>query len=211
MTMNTMSKIALITASVLSAGALTACQTTSTPNEAKGPQKFDGPRSERHMTPEQREQFKKHKEERKAFAQQIKKACEGKAVGQAVQVKAGDKTIDGTCVTRFKIDRKDMKDMRDHHRGMKGEHHPMKGDARGPISHRNNEPLTDAKRAELTKQFEARLVQRQQREQAIFKACQGQTNGKTVQIKIADKTVNGQCQVRFQPNKPVAKAPVKVS
>ena len=208
--MNTRSKIALITASVLSAGALTACQTTTSPNDAKGPHKFDGPRHERQMTPEQREQFKKRVEERKAFAEQIKKACEGQAVGQTTQVKIGDKTIDGTCVAHFKIDRKDMKNLRDGHRPMKGEHRPMKGEFnKGP--HQNREPLTDAKRAELTQKFEARLAEKQQRQQAITKACQGQKVGQTVQIKVGDKTLNGQCQVRFQPKAPVAPAAVKGS
>ncbi|QIO06833.1 hypothetical protein [Acinetobacter shaoyimingii] len=208
--MNTRSKIALITASVLSAGALTACQTTSTPNDAKGPHKFDGSRHERQMTPEQREQFKKHLEQRKAFAEQFKKACEGKAVGQTTQIKVGEKTIDGTCVSHFKVDRKDMKQVRDGHHPMKGEHRPMKGDFhKGP--QQNREPLTDAKRAELTQKFDARLAKLQQRQQAIAQACQGQKVGQTVQIKVGEKTLNGQCQVRFQPNAIVAPTAVKAS
>ena len=211
MTMNAMSKIAIITASVLSVGALTACQTTSTPKDAKDPQQFKEHHPERKMSPEQREQFKKHQAERKEFAEQIKQACEGKAVGQSTQVKVGDKTIDGTCVSRFKVDRKDMKEMRDSHRPMKGEHRPMKGDLRGPMGQQQREPLTDAKRAELTKQFDQRLAERQAREQAIVKACQGQKDGKAVQIKIGEKTVNGQCQVRFQPNVPVAPTQAKAS
>lgn len=222
--MNTMSKIAILTASVLSVGALTACQTTTAPKDAKAPQQFDGrhaDRMERRMSPEQREAFKVRQEERKAAFEQIKKACDGKAVGQAVQVKFGEKTVDGTCNIQFKADRKAMKEnmqkMRAEHRPMKGEHRPMRGDVNGMRMHRGDfngprgqqEPLTDAKRAELTKQFDQRLAERQARQQAIAQACKGQTNGKAVQIKIGEQSINGQCEVRFQPQAPVA--PVKAA
>ena len=103
--MNTMSKIAILTASVLSVGALTACQTTTAPKDAKGPHQFDGrhaDRMDRKMSPEQREAFKARQEQRKQAFEQIKKACDGKAVGQAVQVKLGEKTIDGSCAIHFK-------------------------------------------------------------------------------------------------------------
>lgn len=209
--MNTISKIAIVTASVLSVGALTACQTTSTPNDAQGPQKHGHYKQDRKMSPEQREKFKQHQAERKQVAEDIKKACDSKAVGQAVQIKAGEKTIDGTCVIHFKADRKDMKDKRAEQHPMKGEHRPMRGDVRGPMHQQQREPLTDAQRAEMTKKFDQRLAERQAREQAIFKACQGQKDGKAVQIKLGEQTVNGQCQVRFQPKPPVAPVAVNAS
>ena len=73
------------------------------------------------------------------------------------------------------------------------------------------EPLTDAKRAELTKQFDQRLAERQAKQQAILKACQGKTDGSAVAIKVGEQQINGQCKVRFQPKAPVAPttAPVK--
>ena len=212
-----MSKIAILTASVLSVGALTACQTTTAPKDAKGSHQFDGrhaDRMDRRMSPEQREVFKARQEERKAAFEQIKKACDGKAVGQAVQVKFGEKTVDGTCNIQFKVDRKAMKE---NMQKMRAEHRPMRGDINGMRMHRGEydghrgqqEPLTDAKRAELTQQYDQRLAKRQARQQAIAQACKGQTDGKAVQIKIGEQTLNGQCEVRFHPNAPIApsKAP----
>ena len=45
--------------------------------------------------------------ERQAQFEQIQQACVGKTVGQAIQVKVGDKTIDGTCQIRFKPNKMD--------------------------------------------------------------------------------------------------------
>ena len=210
--MNNMTKMALVGASVLSMGALTACQSTSTPKDAQHGRmmKQHHGDQERHMSPEQREHFKKMRiEQRQVFAE-MQKACDGKTVGSAVQVKAGDKAIDGTCTMTFNADRKamkqEMKNARGEHKPMRGgEHRPMRGQMQ------RGEPLTDAKRAELTKQFDQRLAERQAKQQAIMKACQGQTDGSAVAIKVAEQQINGQCKVRFQPKAPVAPttAPVK--
>lgn len=225
--MNTMSKIAMLTASVLSVGALTACQSTTAPKDVKASHQFDGrhgERMDRKMTPEQREAFQARLAERKAAFEQIKNACEGKAVGQAVQVKFGEKTVDGTCAIHFKADRqmnkddmkKNMHKMHAEHHGMKGQHRPMRGDIKGFAmhgemkgAHAKREPLTDAQRAELTKKFDQRLAERQARQQAIAQACQGQSNGKAVELKFGEQSIKGQCVVRFQPNAPVA--PVKAA
>ena len=215
--MNNMTKMALVGASVLSMGALTACQSTSTPKDAEHGRmmKQHHGDQERRMSPEQREHFKQMRiEQRQVFAE-MQKACDGKAVGSAVQVKAGDKAIDGTCTMTFKADRKamkqEMKNARGEHKPMRGgEHRPMHGDMRGAMGHRG-EPLTDAKRAELTKQFDQRLAERQAKQQAIMKACQGKTDGSAVAFKVGEQQINGQCEVRFQPKAPVAPttAPVK--
>ena len=199
--MQTMTKIALISASVLSMGALTACQSTSNVAGNDHPHMMKHHEGKKHhLSPEQREQFKAKRAERMQFAKQIQQACDHKAVGSAIQVKAGDKTIDGTCQMIFKADRKDMQAQRGEHRGMKGEHHPMRGDFRRNMMH--GEVLSDAKRAELTKQFDQRLAQRQAHQQAILQACQAKKDGSAVQIKVGEKTVNGQCHVRFQPKAP---------
>ena len=79
----------------------------------------------------------------------------------------------------------------------------MRADQTGSIHLQRGEPITDAKRAELTKQFDQRLAERQAKQQALFKACQGQTHGKTVQVKLNTQTINGKCEVRFQ-SKPTA-------
>lgn len=148
--MNKMTKIALATASVLSVGALTACQSTQASKDMEQSQ---------HM-------------------QDIKKACDGKAVGSAVQVKAGEQTLEGTCAISFKPNRDEMK---------RGEHRPMRGDQAGQ-----------------------RLAERQARQQAATKACQGQTDGKAVQIKVGTQTMDGKCIVHFQPKAPVS-APDKAA
>ena len=205
--MNKMTKIALATASVLSVGALTACQSTQAPKDMEQSQHMHSHyQKDRHMTPEHREQFEKMRTERKQVMQDIKKACDGKAVGSAVQVKAGEQTLEGTCAISFKPNRDEMK---------RGEHRPMRGDQadRGEfrgMHMQRGEPLTDAKRAELTQQYDQRLAERQARQQAATKACQGQTDGKAVQLKVGTQTVDGKCIVHFQPKAPVS-APNKAA
>lgn len=198
--MQAMTKIALISASVLSMGALTACQSTSNVpnNEHRQMMKHhhEG-KKQHHLSPEQREQFKAKRAERLQFAKQLQQACDNKAAGSAIQVKSGDKTIDGTCQMVFKADRKEMKGQRGEYRSMQAEYGPMRGDIRGSMM--RGEVLTDAQRAELTKQFDQRLAQRQAHQQAMRQACQGKKDGTAAQIKAGEQTVNGQCHVRFQP------------
>ena len=177
--MQTMTKIALISASVLSMGALTACQSTSNVPSNDHPHMMKHHEGKKqHLTPEQREQFKAKRAERMQFAKQLQQACDNKAVGSAVQIKTGDKTIDGTCKMVFKADHKEMKS----HRDMKAEHRPMRADMRRGMMH--GEVLTDAKRAELTKQFDQRLAQHQAHQQAMLQACQSKKDGTAAQIKM---------------------------
>lgn len=219
-----MTKIALVSASVLSIGALTACQSTNTVKDKDSDHaRMMHDRHQKHdhkMTPEQHEQFQQARAERKQVFEQIQKACDSKAVGQSVKIKAGDKTIDGTCSMRFKADRQEMKRMHKEMMSMHGEmkdtqmkdgHHPMRGEMKGMQGMRmqHGEPLTDAKRAELTKQFDQRLAQHQAHQQAMLKACQGQPNGKAVQVKMGTHTINGKCEVRFQPKAPMAPVAAK--
>ncbi|WP_180163262.1 hypothetical protein [Acinetobacter sp. YH12069] len=201
--MKQMTKMALIGASVLSMGALTACQSTTAPkdNDHGRMMKQHHGDHDRRMSPEQREHFKQMRAEQRQVFADMQKACNGKATGSTVQVKAGDKNIDGTCTMVFKADRQDMKKAR-------GEHKPMRGDMRGQMQ--RGEPLTDAKRAELTKQFDQRLAERQAKQQAIMKACQGKTDGSAVAIKVGEQQINGKCEVRFQPKAPVAPTPAPV-
>lgn len=201
--MKQMTKIALIGASVLSMGALTACQSTTAPkdNDHGRIMKQHHGDHDRRMSPEQREHFKQMRAEQRQVFADMQKACDGKATGSTVQVKAGDKNIDGTCTMVFKADRQDMKKAR-------GEHRPMRGDIRGQMQ--RGEPLTDAKRAELTKQFDQRLAERQAKQQAIMKACQGKTDGSAVAIKVGEQQISGKCELRFQPKAPVAPTPAPV-
>ncbi len=209
--MNAMSKIAIFTTGLISMGALTACQTTTAP-QAKDSHPLKAHHKQDRMTPEQRELYKQKRTERQHMFEQVKKACDGKAVGNTVQIKSGENVIKGSCEIHFKADRKDMKQMHGEHRGMKREHRanhqPMHGEVRG-FNQKRGEPLTDAQRKELTERYDQRLAQRQVQQQAVAKACVGQSHGKAVQIKIGEKTINGQCQVRFHPEKAVPEATSK--
>ncbi len=202
--MTSMTKIALVSASLLSMGALTACQSPRAVQDKDGDHprmmRDHHPKHERNMTPEQREQWQQARGERQQMMKSMKTACDGKAAGSAVQIKAGEKTLAGTCMAYFTPDRAEMKNMRREHRDMQGE---MKG---MPMM-QYHEPLTDAKRAELTQQFDQRLAEHQAHQQAVFKACQGKANGTAVQVKVGTHSVNGTCEVRFQPNAPATAKP----
>ena len=199
--MQTMTKIALLSASILSVGALSACQSThnTSENEHTHGMKHHHAEHDTKITTAQREQRKQDRIEYKKVASEIKKACDNKAAGQLVQINAGEKTIAGTCVMTFKPDQK----MRTEQPDMKGQNRPMRGEING-MHMRGAEPLTDARRAELTQQFAQRLAERQAKQQAILNACQGKKAGQTVQIKMGEQSLNGQCQLRFQPQTAVA-------
>ncbi|MEG0342116.1 hypothetical protein ACK1JC_02740 [Acinetobacter sp. TY2] len=201
--MKAMTKIVLVTASVISMGALTACQSTQgSKNDHHGRMMDRQDHNQHHnkMSPEQREEMKQMHAQRKEMREQIQKACDGKTVGQTIQVKVGQQSVDGTCNMIFKADRKAMKEMRKNMRD--DANTPRPDHMRHGMHHggmNQDTMLTDAKRAELTKQFDQRLAQRQVQQQAIFKACQGQSNGKTVQVKFGEQTVDGTCIVKFNP------------
>lgn len=206
--MNSMIKIALVGTSILSLGALTACQSSNSikDNDHARMMKDHHPQHERKMTTEQREQFQLARHERKQVFEKIQKACESKVAGTAVQIQAGEKTLEGTCTMTFKPEHKTGKKMRGEQRSMKDEHRPMRGEMREGMHMQHDQPLTDARRAELTQQFDQRLAECQAIQQAIAKACQGQTHGKAIQIKVGVQTINGQCEIHFQPKAPVAAA-----
>lgn len=207
--MNNMTKMALVGATVLGMGALTACQSSHSPQDNEHARMMHDHQSKHKMTPEQREQFHQARMEHKQFFEQMQKACDGKAVGQATQVNVGDKSMDGACVMTFKPDQKSDWKMRDQRHSMNDEHRPMRGDMDGAM--KRHEPLTDAKRAELTQKFDQRLAERQAKQQAMQQACQGQPQGKAIQLKVGAQTINGQCKVQFQPKPPmgVPPAPMK--
>lgn len=194
--MNAMTKTALLTASILSMGALTACQSTTAPKEGSSAHMMGKHKSHHKMTPEQREQFKQMRKERKEFNQQAKSACNGKSVNQAVQIKVGEKTIDGTCNMVFKADRKAMKEMKHDFRG----HHAMKRDHRGGPRMKD---MTVEQRTQIKQEFEQKRAERKAQRDAIQKSCVGQRNGQAIQVKMGDKLIPGQCSVKFKPNQPL--------
>ena len=205
--MHNITKTALIGAGILSMGALAACQSPNAAKEMQHPQNMHGAQHQRGMTPEQHEQMQRMRAERHDMMKQIRQACGGKTPGAAVQVSAGSRTVDGTCIMGFKAD----KPARGEH-AMPDGHRPMHGSMHGSMHMQRGEALTDAKRAELTRQFDQRLAQRQAMQQAVQKACLGKADGAAVQIKAGAQTIDGKCEVRFQPAMPMhpaAPAPAK--
>lgn len=99
--MNAFAKVLLVSATLLSMGTLTACQSMTQPHDPAmqaGPQ---DPHHRHHRGPRMSEQeMAKHKAE----FEQFKQACSNQAVGAKVQVKLEDKTIAGTCELHFKPD-----------------------------------------------------------------------------------------------------------
>lgn len=194
-------KIALVTASILSMGALTACQSTTSPKPEQDGRMMGHHKHDRHMSPEQREQFKQMRAERQAFHEQIQKACDGKTVGQTAQVKAGEKTVDGTCNMVFKADRKALRELKGDFRQDQGRMmHDRSGHHRGD---RHMQQMSEEQRAQLQQQREQKRAEHQAQWETMQKACAGQTNGKTIQVKIGEKTIDGTCFVKFQAQKPV--------
>ena len=200
-TMNTTIKMLLVSASVMTMGALTACQSTNNMSErdARYAQKAD--QKHARFTPEQREQMKAMHAERAELGKKIQQACDKQAVGSSVQIQAGEKTIQGTCDIRFypehtaKGKAKSVKEHRGDERRM---NQPRQVDGRYAAGQRG-EALTDAKRAELVKAYDKRLTEKQALQTAIAQACKGQTHGKAVQLKVGEQQINGQCLVKFKP------------
>lgn len=145
--MKAMTKIALVSASILTAGALTACQ--SNPGPKDGPDGRPMMHGEHHkMSPEQREEMKQKRAQHKALRQQMQKACDGKAIGQTVQVTAGQQNINGTCNIVFKPDHKAMKEMKqDFRRDGEQRGHMMRHD--GP----RMKDMTEEQRAQIKQEF----------------------------------------------------------
>lgn len=191
--MKAMTKIALVSASILTAGALTACQ--SNPGPKDGPDGRPMMHGEHHkMSPEQREEMKQKRAQHKALRQQMQKACDGKAIGQTVQVTADQQNINGTCNIVFKPDHKAMKEMKqDFRRDGEQRGHMMRHD--GP----RMKDMTEEQRAQIKQEFAQKRAERKAQWDAIQKSCAGQTDGKAIQVKMGDKIIDGKCVVKFQP------------
>ena len=202
--MKAMTKIALVSASVLTMGALTACQSNPGPKDgADGHPMMRG--GEHHkMSPEQREEKNQMRAERHDFKKQAKTACDHKAVGTAVSFQVGNKTVDGLCAVNFRPDREAMKALRDTH---SKDADRMKDKANRPDFHvkRGQELTTEQKtqieqyRAERKAQFAQKRVERQAKWDALQSACAGQQNGQKIQAKMGDATIPGTCFVHFKP------------
>jgi hypothetical protein len=178
-----MKKFAIAAAALGGTLVLTACQSNT---------QVQQPKHERMMKHHQDARMMKHHDGRMAKHQrgmhQANKACESKKAGESVSLTAGQRTINGSCEMVFMPER-----------GQKAlkSNYKTKTDVKA-ITPRNS-VMTDAERAEMVKQFDLRLAERQAKQKAIQTACQGQSVGKAVQIKFAEQTVQGQCQLKFKP------------
>lgn len=207
-TMKTMTKMVLVSASVMSMGALTACQSTNNMSERDGRHAQKMEKKHADFTPEQREKMKLMHAQRMELKQKTQQACEKQAVGSTVEIKVGEQTIQGTCDIRFYPERSAKakgKNPKEHRDGEKRMMHERQTDGRYSAGLRG-EPLTDAKRSELVKLYDQRLAEKQATENAFRQACNGQTNGQKVKIKLGEREINGQCLVKFKPSKPVKAA-----
>jgi hypothetical protein len=130
---------------------------------------------------------KQHMRAQHAMQQAMTKACEGKKAGESVNFTLGQRDFAGSCEMVFMPER-----------GQKlKSNYKMSAASMAPRQH--GTVMTDAERAEMVKQFDLRLAQRQAQQKAIQTACQGQTSTQAVQIKFGEHNVNGQCKLKFKP------------
>ncbi len=172
-----MKKLAIATTVIAGALALTACQSQT---------QVQQPKHERMMKHHQ--DGRMAKQHMHGMHQAINQACDGKKAGENVSISAGQRSINGSCEMVFMPER-GQHALKSNYK-MSERAAPLKRDA----------VLTDAQRAEMVKQFDLRLAERQAKQKAIQTACQGQTTGKAVHIKFAEQSIKGQCQLKFKPN-----------
>ncbi len=107
-------KTQLMCISILGAITLSACQSSHPPappphNQAmqhmqeRGSDKMLDRMNARwdNLDPEQKAEMEQRHAERTMQWQQVQQACQGKTVGQAIQVKIGERVIDGSCEMHF--------------------------------------------------------------------------------------------------------------
>ncbi len=122
--MKTMKKIVMLGASLFTLTALTACQSPHSERDGMRHSMYgmhhdmqmmsDDERAEmmagmheqhhmkyRNLSPEQRAEWEKRHAEHRAYFEQMHKACEGKKAGQSIQLKLGEKMIEGSCELKF--------------------------------------------------------------------------------------------------------------
>ncbi len=111
-------KVILLTTLLGSVLGLTACQ--STPNAEQGMDQDHHRHQGMQLTPEQRaewqakreqrlEKREQMREERQAQWAKIEQACQGKRIGDRVDVQWKNRTIQGTCEVRFIPDQSQFK------------------------------------------------------------------------------------------------------
>lgn len=214
--MNMTSRLGLISLSLVAVATLTACQSTATQHgKAEKQHQHGNPdgqyhkgqahrgHHDRNMTPEQKQQWKQQSAGRKQLFKDMQQACDGKALGQSVQLKAGDQVVSGQCQMMFKPDQQAKAKYRDHGQQGRGDrNHGMQQSMQGQ-QHRQ---LNAEQRQQRQAQFEAKREQRQAQWTAVQKACEGQPQGKAMQVKMGEKDIKGQCSITFKPDLNTLKA-----
>ncbi|WP_109439762.1 heavy-metal resistance [Acinetobacter haemolyticus] len=111
-------KLILMTALLGSTVGLAACQ--STPAQKPSMQDQHHPHPKRELTPEQRAEWQAKREQRLQYREQmrakhqaerakIEQACQGKKIGERVNVQLNNRVIEGTCEVRFTPDKSQFK------------------------------------------------------------------------------------------------------
>ncbi|WP_343595675.1 hypothetical protein [Acinetobacter sp.] len=181
--MNTLSKITIATAALLSMGALTACQSTA--NRPDQPTRG----SHHHPLTDQ------EKEQRRANFEQIKQACNGKSVGDSAQVTFNNgKTITGQCELGFRPT------------PPAGQMAPQNAPMPAPNATGDQPPMpapnVTGDQPPMPPKDQAMM--RHHKHRGDFKVfqhvCDGRTAGQALKVTFKDKTVFGTCEVKFRPD-----------
>lgn len=131
-------------------------------------------------------------EHRHAAYGAMQKACVGQAVGSTTTVQFKDQNLTGQCELIFKP--KSLSKAQ--YAALK---HQEKPDS-PRMMFKKSEPLTDAKRTEMVKQYEQHLIERQTKQTALANACKGEHHGKAVTIQFGQQQQHGICQLMFKPD-----------
>ncbi|RZF50817.1 heavy-metal resistance [Acinetobacter halotolerans] len=111
-------KVAFITTLLGSVFVLTACQ--STPPQKPSIEADRHAHHKRELTPEQRAEWQAKREQRQEHREQMRlkhqaerakitQACQGKRIGERVNVQLNNRVIEGTCEVRFTPDKSQLK------------------------------------------------------------------------------------------------------
>ena len=181
--MKIQAKMGVVFSTLTVAALLSACQSTA-------------PAQEKRMHAGKHKSMQMHgRHHQQHMRGQIQQACQGKTAGEKIAVQVGERNIQGSCQLSFVPERQAKaakRSVRGQYNTPKLAVHPYKG--------QYGVALTDAQRAELVKQYDLRLAQRQAQQNAIQQACQGKKADTKVSLKLAEQSLTGQCQLKFQPD-----------
>lgn len=177
--------LALITGSMLMVTALSACQSTTNKTEASQAHNQHGMRHQAELTEEQKQQLQAQQQQLQAQRMQV---CQGKAIGDTVQLQHGHKVRTGQCQVMFQMDDASRAAVR------------KTFTAAHQLAHQDGNTLTAEQRDFIKQNREVIRTERQAIYQQLQAACQGQPTGKNITVQLAKQSVSGQCVLQFQAN-----------